>query len=68
MRRTWLGAVLCLAVMACLMGGLLHLAGTPKKHIPEEGTVQEVREPIPLDLTSSKDPRAARYSPLPWKG
>lgn len=58
MRRTWLGAVLCLAVMACLMGGLLHLAGTPKEHAPEEGTVQEVREtrePIPLDLTTSKD-------------
>ena len=58
MRRTWLGAVLCLAAIAFLLGGLLHMAGTPKEHAPEKGAVQDVRkgqEPIPLDLTTSKD-------------
>ena len=56
MNRTWVKALLCLVVIACLMAGLLHLAGTPSKGTtPEKTTEVQAPELVPLDLSAAED-------------
>ena len=58
MIRTWWRPVLCVTVILCILGFLLHLAGTPQESPGEEASSQETHPMEPLDLTPAEDSRS----------